>query len=93
MSHDIYRTFIGAKGVALTWIGSAIGPVFFVIGLEPEYRRHLAVGIVCFIFVIVSIADGLKALKAGSWAGVVVYSVVPFALVVIGGVLVVTSLE
>jgi hypothetical protein len=89
----MYQTFIGAKGVAFAWIGAAIGPVFFVIGLESEYRRHLAVGIVCFILVIVSIVDGFKALKAGSWSGVVAYSVVPFALLVIGGIFAVTSLD
>lgn len=84
MSQDIYQTYIGAKGVAFAWIGAAVGPSFFVIGLDPDYRAHLAIGVVCFILVIVSTLDGIKALKAKSWSGVLAFSVVPIVLLVAG---------
>ena len=91
MKQDIYQTYIGAKGVAFAWIGAAIGPSFFVIGLEPEYRAHLAIGVVCLLFALVSIIDGFKALKVKSWSGVTVYTVIPAALMVAGVVFAVTS--
>ena len=84
MSLDIYQTYLGAKGVAFAWIGAAIGPSFFVIGLEPEYRTHLAISIVCFLLVVASIFDGVKAIKVKSWSGVVAFSVVPLVLLVAG---------
>ncbi len=84
MKHDVYQTFIGAKGVAFTWIGAAIGPIFFVIGLEPEHRAHLIIGVLSFILVAISVLDGLKALKANSWSGVLAFSIVPVVLLVVG---------
>lgn len=87
MSRDIYQTFIGAKGVAFAWIGAAIGPIFFVIGLEPEYRVHLLVGVVSLLLVAASIFDGFRALKANSWSGVIAFAVVPLMLLAGGVVL------
>ncbi len=91
MSQDIYQTYIGAKGVAFAWIGAAIGPTFFAIGLDPEYRTHLVIGVVCFVLVLLSVLDGAKALKAKSWSGVVAFSIVPIVLLVAGVVFAVMS--
>jgi len=87
MSRDIYQTFIGAKGVAFAWIGAAFGPIFLVIGLNPEYRAHLVIGVVSLLLVAASIFDGVRALKANSWSGVVAFAVVPIILLVGGIVL------
>ena len=87
MSRDIYQTFIGAKGVAFAWIGAIIGPIFLVIGLEPEYRAHLVVGVVSLLLVAASIFDGARALKASSWSGVIAFAVVPLILLAGGVVL------
>lgn len=84
MKQDSYQTFIGAKGVAFTWIAAAIGPLFFVIGLQPEYRTHLVIGAVSFILVTVSVLDGIKALKANSWSGVFAFTIVPLTLLASG---------
>jgi len=84
MNQDIYQTYLGAEGIAFAWIGAAIGPSFFVIGLDPEYRTHLVIGVVCFVLVVASIFDGFKALKVKSWSGVVAFSVVPLVLLVAG---------
>ncbi|MCV6620427.1 MAG: hypothetical protein OIF51_01585 [Cellvibrionaceae bacterium] len=84
MNQYMYQTYLGAKGVAFAWIGAAIGPSFFMIGLDPEYRTHLAIGIVCFVLVVASIFDGLKALKVKSWSGVIAFTVVPLVLLVVG---------
>ncbi|HCS29175.1 MAG TPA: hypothetical protein DIW43_17080 [Spongiibacteraceae bacterium] len=83
MSRDIYQAFSGAKGVAFAWIGAVIGPIFLVIGLEPEYRAHLVVGVVSLLIVAASIFDGVKA---SSWSGVIAFAVVPVILLA-GGVL------
>ena len=87
MNRDIYQTFIGAKGVAFAWIGAAIGPIFLVIGLEPEYRAYLVIGVVSLMLVAASIFDGVRAFKANSWSGVVAFAIVPAALLVAGIVL------
>ena len=87
MSRDIYQTFIGAKGVAFAWIGAAIGPIFLVIGLAPDYRAHLAIGVFSLVLVAASIFDGVRALKANSWSGVVAFAVIPILLLVGGVVL------
>ena len=87
MSRDIYQTFIGAKGVAFTWIGAVIGPIFLVIGQEPEYRAHLAIGAFSVLLVVASFFDGVKAFKANSWSGVFAFAVVPAVLLVAGIVL------
>ncbi|WP_018417412.1 hypothetical protein [Teredinibacter turnerae] len=87
MSRDIYQTFIGAKGVAFAWIGAAIGPIFLVIGMAAEYRAHLAIGVVSLLLVAASIFDGVRALKANSWSGVIAFAVVPIVLLVGGIVL------
>ncbi len=84
MKRDAYQTFIGAKGVAFTWIGAAIGPIFFVIGLEPEHRAHLVLGLISFILVAISVLDGVKALKVNSWPGVLAFSIVPVILLIVG---------
>lgn len=84
MKQDIYQTYISAKGVAFVWIGAAIGPSFFVIGLELEYRIHLIISIACCVLTILTIFDGTRALKAKSWSGVIAFAIVPFALLLAG---------
>ncbi|MCG8428804.1 MAG: hypothetical protein MI754_15730 [Chromatiales bacterium] len=79
MSKDIYTTFIGAKGVAFAWIGAAIAPPFLVIGTNPEYRSHLAVGIAALVAVLLSVINGAKGLKAKSTSYFLVYTLIPFA--------------
>ncbi|PHS62703.1 MAG: hypothetical protein COB09_14295 [Thalassobium sp.] len=87
MNRDIYQTFIGAKGVAFAWIGAAIGPIFLVIGLEPGYRVHLVIGVVSLLLVAASILDGVRALRANSWSGVIAFAVIPVMLLAGGVVL------
>jgi len=86
MSRDAYQTFIGAKGVAFTWIGAAIGPVFLRIGLDPDYGGHLVIGVVSLLLVAVSVFDGIKASRAKSMSGFIAFTVVPLALLVAGTV-------
>lgn len=93
MNQDIYQTYLGAKGVAFAWIGAAIGPSFFVVGLDAEYRTHLAIGVVCFVLVFASIFDGLKALKVKSWSGVIAFTVVPLVLLVAGVIFVIMQVN
>ncbi len=87
MNRDIYQTFIGAKGVAFAWIGAAIGPIFLVIGLEAGYRVHLVIGVVSLLLVAASILDGVRALRANSWSGVIAFAVIPVMLLAGGVVL------
>ncbi|MDG5499938.1 hypothetical protein [Marinobacter sp. BGYM27] len=84
MSKDAYQTFIGAKGVAFTWIGAAIGPAFLRIGLDPDYRGHLVVGVVSLLLVAMSVLDGVRASKAKSLSGFMAFAVVPVALLLAG---------
>lgn len=87
MARDLHETFLSAQSVAVTWIGAAIGPLFFRIGLDPEYRVHLIIGIVSLLLVAASIFDGIKASRANSISGFIVFTVVPVVLLVLGGAL------
>lgn len=84
MSKDPYQTLIRAKGAAFAWIGAVIGPTFLRIGMEPDYRGHLIIGIVSLLLVAVSISDGIKASKANSWSGCIAYAIVPGTLLIVG---------
>ena len=84
MKHDQYITFIGAKGVAFTWIGAVIGPLFLVVGMEETHRSYLAIGIVSLILVALSVRDGIKAYNHGSISGFSAYALAPALLLVAG---------
>lgn len=86
MHRDAYSTFIGAKGVAFAWLRAAFGPAFLTIGLHPEHRAHLLIGIVAIVLVGLSLIDGTKAVRFGSLTGGLAYGAVPIVLLVAGSI-------
>ena len=65
MSRDLYTTYIGAKAVALAWIGAAFGPIFLAIGLEGGFSAHFYVGAVSLAIVFLAVLEGIKGLRHG----------------------------
>lgn len=84
MKKDTYVAFIGAKGVAFSWIGAVVGPLFFIVGLTTNSWVHSLIGAGMLVVIAVSIRDGLCARKAGINSDFVALAIVPFVLL-LGG--------
>jgi hypothetical protein len=84
MRKDIYITYIGAKGVALSWIGAVLGPIFLLIGVTSQSWAHSLIGASMLLAVIFLFKDGLTALKAGEKSDFAAFSVIPMLLLVCG---------
>lgn len=70
--------------MAFSWIGAAIGPSFLLIGLGADRTAHLVVGIFLSGLALLSIGDGIKALKHDVISNFIAYTVVPASLLIAG---------
>ena len=77
MKKDPYIVFVSAKWVAFAWIGSVVGPIFILIGLVESSNSHLYFGLAFTLIVILSIWDGIKALKIKAYTDFIAYALVP----------------
>ena len=84
MCKDIYITYIGAKGVALSWIGAVLGPIFLLIGVTDKLWSHSLIGAGMLLVVIFLFKDGLTALRAGEKSDFTAFSVIPMLLLICG---------
>lgn len=84
MRRDIYVAYIGAKGAVLAWVGSALGPIFVLIGVIDKSWAHSLIGAAMLLVAALSIRDGLAALRAGVKTDFAAFSVVPLVLLPCG---------
>tara|TARA_R110001583_G_scaffold155959_2_gene307599 strand:- start:574 stop:861 length:288 start_codon:yes stop_codon:yes gene_type:complete len=80
MNRDPYITFIGAKAVAVAWIGSVLGPMMLLSTFGDFSHANTYIGAVLILIVILSIRDGFKAKKCGKTSDFIALAVVPMLI-------------
>lgn len=80
MNQNLYIKFLGAKAVAIVWVGSVLGPMMIMSTFGDFSHENTYIGIVLTLIVILSIRGGFKAKKHGKTSDFIALAVMPMLI-------------
>jgi len=77
-------SFFRTKGIAFVWTGAVFAPILLVMGIGEDKTFHFILGIVLFMIVILSIVDGINALRYRLMTNFIASAFVPMVSMAVG---------
>ena len=84
MTMNAFTSFFRTKGIAVVCIGAMFAPTLIAMGIVEDKLIHLILGIGLLLLVLLSIIDGLKALRYRLMTNFIGSAFVPIVSTVVG---------